>query len=131
MFGALSETSLQTLSAAPPRCSDLLGVSRSRAGLAHGGGSSTGASSSVNESVRLCARPHCNGPLRASGGSLGAPRAPPRKSRSRCCTGATPRQLPREEARRGAPARALSGPVEKPRLQEPGKNGSQKEQKSI
>ena len=58
VFGALSETSLQTLSAAPPRCSDLLGVSRSRAGLAHGGGSSTGASSSVNESVRLCAQPH-------------------------------------------------------------------------
>lgn len=72
VFGALSETSLQTLSAAPPRCSDLLGVSRSRAGLAHGGGSSTGggASSSVNESVRLCAQPHCNGPLRAPLGVL-------------------------------------------------------------
>ena len=26
VFGALSETSLQTLFAAPPRCSDLLGV---------------------------------------------------------------------------------------------------------
>ena len=70
VFGALSETSLQTLSAALPRCSDLLGVSRSRAGLAHGGGSSTGASSSVNESVRLCAQPHCNGPLRAPLGVL-------------------------------------------------------------
>ena len=68
VFGALSETSLQTLSAAPPRCSDLLGVSRSRAGLAHGGGSSTGASSSssVNESdcALVCAASLCNdGPL--------------------------------------------------------------------
>ena len=79
VFGALSETSLQTLSAALPRCSDLLGVSRSRAGLAHGGGSSTGASSSVNESVRLCAQPHCNRVMALSarlwGFSGGAPRA--------------------------------------------------------
>ena len=79
VFGALSETSLQTLSAAPPRCSDLLGVSRSRAGsLAHvGGTSSTGASSSVNESVRLCAQPHSVMALSARiwGFSGGAPRA--------------------------------------------------------
>ena len=80
VFGALSETSLQTLSAAPPRCSDLLGVSRSRAGsLAHGGGtSSTGASSSVNESVRLrCVRSLTVMALSARlwGFSGGAPRA--------------------------------------------------------
>ena len=143
MFGALSETSLQTLFAAPPRCSDLLGVSRSRAGLAHGGGSSTGggASSSVNESVRcLCAQPHCNGPLRASGGSLGAPRAPPRISRPRFALGAARAPRPASPAtdvrstaggRAGAPARAPTAGPEKPRLQEPGKNGSQKEQKSI
>ena len=52
VFGALSETSLQTLFAAPPRCSDLLGVSRSRAGLAHGGGSS----SAVPAAARRLAR---------------------------------------------------------------------------